>query len=89
MGKLVADRFVSKETIKTTLLRWWRLSGALTFKVLGENLFLIEFEEARDKVRVLEGRPLVFEQNLFLVEDFDGRSPPARFTFEKAYFWVV
>jgi hypothetical protein len=24
VGKLVANRYVSKETIKTTLQRWWR-----------------------------------------------------------------
>lgn len=57
VGKLVSDRLVSKETIKSTLLGWWKLSGTLTFKVLGENLFLIEFEKARDKDQVLEGRP--------------------------------
>ncbi|XP_059462835.1 uncharacterized protein LOC132191762 [Corylus avellana] len=91
VGKLVSDvsdQLVSKETIKSTLLGWWKLSGTLTFKILGENLFLIEFEKARDKDRVLEGRPWVFEGNLFLVEDFDGRTPPSKITFEKAYFWM-
>jgi hypothetical protein len=37
---------------------------------------------------VLEGRPWVFEGNLFLVEDFDGRSSPSEFSFDKAFFWV-
>jgi hypothetical protein len=49
VGKLVVDRLVSKETIKTTPKRWWRLSESFNFKVLGDNLFLIEFEQARDK----------------------------------------
>lgn len=79
---------MSKGTIKTTLMRWWRMSRALTFKVLRENLFLIEFEQARDKARVLEGRPWVFEGNLFLVEDFDGPTLSSKFTFEKSYFWL-
>ncbi|XP_059454983.1 uncharacterized protein LOC132185195 [Corylus avellana] len=43
---------------------------------------------ARDKVKVLEGRPWVFESNLFLVEDFDGHTSPSKFTFDKASFWV-
>jgi hypothetical protein len=72
VGKLVLDRYVSMETIKKELLWWWKLSKAPNFKVLGDNLFLIEFENAKDKKRVLEGRPWVFEGNLFLVEDFDG-----------------
>lgn len=88
VGKLVADRYVSKETIKTDLQQWWRPTGTLIFKVLGENLFLIEFEKGRDKKRVPEGRPWVFEANLFLVEDFDGRTSPTSFTFDRASFWV-
>jgi hypothetical protein len=52
------------------------------------NLFLIEFKLAKDKSRVLEGRSWVFEGNLFLVEDFDGRTSLTDFTFDKAFFWV-
>jgi hypothetical protein len=88
VGKLIADHQVSKETIKTTLLRWWRLSGTLSFKVLGENLFLVEFTDEDDKKRVLEGKPWVFEGNLFLIEDFDGRTSPADLIFEHAAFWI-
>ena len=79
---------MSKDTIKSTLLRWWRPKRSFTFKILGGNLFLIEFEETRDKERVFEGRPWVFEGNLFLVKDFDGRTSPLEFTFDRASFWV-
>lgn len=51
-------------------------------------MFLIEFEEAKDKEMVPEGRPWVFERSLFLVEDFDGRTSPSEFTFDRASFWV-
>jgi hypothetical protein len=59
-----------------------------SLRVLGDNLFLIEFEYEREKERVLEGRPWVFEGNLFSVEDFDGVTPPAEIDFENAAFWV-
>jgi hypothetical protein len=88
VGKLLLERIVSKETIKATLLCWWRLKGSFTFKTLGGNLFLIKFEEASDKVSVLEGCPWVFEGNLFLVEYFDGCTLPSEFTFDLASFWV-
>jgi hypothetical protein len=39
VGKLVADHQVSKEMIKKSLLRSWRISDTLSFKVLGENMF--------------------------------------------------
>jgi hypothetical protein len=88
LGKLMADRLVSKETIRTSMQHWWRLEGSIAFKVLGDNLFLIEFVDPKDKERVLDGRPWVFEGGLFLVEDFDGTKAPSHFSFEKAAFWV-
>jgi hypothetical protein len=88
LGKLVADRLVSDETIKSTLVNWWKPSENISFKVLGENMFLIEFGDIEDKERVLVGRPWVFEGSLFLVEDFDGVAPPSKYTFDKAAFWI-
>jgi hypothetical protein len=85
VDKLVSDHLVSKETIKTKFKCWWRPFGEIEFKVMGDNLFMIVFEDGRDKVRVLKGRPWVFEGNLFLVEDFDGSSSPAKLNFEKAF----
>jgi hypothetical protein len=57
VGKLLADQVVSKEIIKTPIIRAWQPSGRVTFKNLGANLFLIEFEFEWDKSRVMEGRP--------------------------------
>ncbi|XP_059431635.1 uncharacterized protein At4g02000-like [Corylus avellana] len=88
LGKLVTNHMVSKETIRKTLMRWWKTLGSFSFHVLGENLFLVEFTNAGDKKRILDGRPWVFERSLFLIEDFDGLSSPLEYTFEKAAFWV-
>jgi hypothetical protein len=45
VGKLIAKQMVSKEALKASLIRLWKPSGNLSFKVLGENLFLIDFVE--------------------------------------------
>jgi hypothetical protein len=87
-GKLLVDRFVGKDVVRRTLIRGWRPSGRLSFKVLGDNLFLLDFENEGDKCRVLEGRPWLFEDNLFSVENFDGLSTLSKIDFEKAIFWV-
>jgi GTPase SAR1 family protein len=60
VGKLILDQFVSKEAIEATLIRWWKSSRRITFKVLGENMFLIDFEHYWDKSWVLEWRPWTF-----------------------------
>lgn len=88
VGKLIVNHLVSKEIIRNTLVRWWKPADNFFFKVLGENLFLIEFANKHDKERVLGGRPWVYEGSLFLIEDFDGLAQPLDFTFHKASFWV-
>jgi hypothetical protein len=62
--------------------------GMPTFKVLGNSLFLVDFVNETNKKRVLEGRPWVFEGHLFAIEDYDGLTPPAKYLFDKAAFWV-
>lgn len=89
VGKLLADRVMSKEQIKSSLLRGWKLTGTCTFKLLEENLFVIEFQHAWDKSNVLEGRPWTFEGHLFAIEDFHGLTPPTQMVFDKAAFWVL
>jgi hypothetical protein len=88
VGKLLADRIVGKDTIKSTLIRGWKPTGFVLFKVIGPNLFLVEFEFSWDLSRVLEGRPWDFEGNLFAVEEFDGVTPPTQMKFDTAEFWV-
>jgi hypothetical protein len=88
VGKLLADRYVGKETIRSAMIGLWRPTGHLGFKVLGTNIFLIEFQYSWDKSRVLEGRPWLFQGHVFSVEEFDGRTLPSKIAFEKVSFWV-
>jgi hypothetical protein len=88
VGKLLHNRIVGKDTIRKLLIKGWKPSGLVSFKVVGLNLFLVEFEFSWDLSRVLEGRPWDFEGNLFAVEEFDGLTPPSKLAFDTAEFWV-
>jgi hypothetical protein len=88
VGKLLADRLIGKNAIRSTLIKGWRPAGNTSFTNLGDNLFLIEFEHFWDKDLVLEGRPWVFEGNLFSVEEFNGTVAPSSLEFDKVLFWV-
>jgi hypothetical protein len=76
MGKLLADRIMGKEIIKKPLIRAWQPSGRASFKSVGINTFLIEFENDWEKDRIMEGRPWTFDGNLVAMVDFDGLTPP-------------
>jgi hypothetical protein len=65
IGKLLADRYVSKEIVRSAMIRFWKPTGYVSFKVLGTNIFLVEFEHEWDKVRIMEGRPWLFEGYVF------------------------
>jgi hypothetical protein len=88
VGRLISDRIVGKDSIRSTLIRGWKPRGMLSFKVVSKNLFLIEFEDIWDKEGVLEGRPWIFEGQLFSVADFDGLTPPQQMVFNEESFWV-
>lgn len=88
VGKLLTERSISKEILQTPMIRAWRPMGRVSFKTLGTNLFLVEFENWWDKDITLEGRPWTFDGNLFWVLDFDGMTPIEELEFAKAAFWV-
>lgn len=60
IGKLMAERIVPKEYFRVPLLKIWRPVGTVTFQVIGGNMFIAEFAEVGDKIRVMEGRPWIF-----------------------------
>jgi hypothetical protein len=60
----------------------------VTFKVIGENMFIVEFELEWDKMRIMDGRSWLFDGNLVSLEDFDGLTPPADMNFDQASFLV-
>jgi hypothetical protein len=88
VGKLIADRIIPKEYYKDPLTRIWRPMGELMFNVIGENLFIAEFEHGEDKSRILEGRPWIFDGYLVSLADFDGLTPPKELKFERGSFWI-
>jgi hypothetical protein len=88
VGKLISDCFVNKEVVKSFLIRGLKPKGRVIFKVVGDNVFLMEFEHEWEKARALEWRPWVFDGNLFSVVEFDGVMQLVSIEFEKVALWV-
>jgi hypothetical protein len=88
VGKLLADENVGKEIIKTPLIWAWQPTWRVTFKTLGTNMFLIDFENGWDNDRIMEGRPWTFDGHLVSLANFDGLTPVPKIEFEKVAFWV-
>jgi hypothetical protein len=88
VGKLLTERFVDKDVLKTPMIRAWKPTGSVSFKQLGPNLFLIDFQNWWDKDRILKGRPWTFDRDLFSLVDFNGLTPIEDLDFGNTAFWV-
>lgn len=55
----------------------WSLSKGALFRAIENGLFVIQFATARDKAKVLAGRPWTFDQNLVMLNDIDGHQQPS------------
>ncbi|XP_035539649.1 uncharacterized protein LOC118344020 [Juglans regia] len=51
-------------------------------------MFVISFENQKDRERVLEGKPWLFDNQLFVLKLFDGLTPPRKMNFDFEEFWV-
>jgi hypothetical protein len=88
VGRLWMSRRVNKEAFKEVLTRAWRITRGVIFKELNDNIWLFEFEEVDDLRRVLEGRPWSFDRQMLVINEFDGKTPPAQMAFKHSLFWV-
>jgi hypothetical protein len=87
--KLLADRVVPRDYIRVHMMRAWKtIGGGGVFKMLVDNLFLIEFESSWEKSNILEGRLWLFYGNIFAIMPFDGFTLSSQLVFENAAFWV-
>lgn len=88
VGKLWAEKPVNREAFKSVMSRVWQMAGTVVFKELQDNLWLFEFEEEEDKRRVMAGRPWSFDQQMLVLNEFDGQCPPSQMVFMKSPFWI-
>ncbi|XP_042974862.1 uncharacterized protein LOC122306500 [Carya illinoinensis] len=88
VGRLWAERRVGKEVIRSTMAKIWRVGRGFGFQEIATNLFVIMFENQEDKLRILEGRPWLFDNWLFVLKPFDGFVSPQWMNFDKEVFWV-
>ncbi|XP_041027018.1 uncharacterized protein LOC121267240 [Juglans microcarpa x Juglans regia] len=88
VGKICSPRRIGKEIVKATMEKIWRVGKPLDFEEIGFNCFAITLASARDKSRVLEGCPWLFDNFLFVLKDFDGETQTNLLDFDSTELWV-
>ncbi|XP_042983175.1 uncharacterized protein LOC122312593 [Carya illinoinensis] len=88
VGKVFSDRMVSKEVLASTMAKVWWISKRADFHECGSNTFIVTFATIADKLKVLSGKPWLFDNNLFALKLFDGFNQPSTIKFDSEEFWV-
>ncbi|XP_062146783.1 uncharacterized protein LOC133854564 [Alnus glutinosa] len=88
VGSLGVPKKLNKEAFKAVLVRIWRLGRNLFLKEIQENLWLFEFSEEGDKVKVMDGRPWSYDRTILILNDFDGQTSPSKMDFSISPIWI-
>lgn len=88
VGKVLAEKLVSPETLERTLGRIWCPIKGVLCKDLGENHFLITFLQVSRKRCALEDGPWMISKDLVIMEDFDESKTLEDMEFSHVLMWV-
>ena len=86
--KVLSRKGIMLEVLRKNIRMLWKPNKSLQLSVIEEELFLVEFEDAQDKRRVMEMRPWHYEKQLVLLLEFEGEQDPKDFVLKWSPFWV-
>jgi hypothetical protein len=66
----------------------WSAAKETTFKVMGENLFLVQFNCLGDWTRVMDGGPWIFRGAPVVLEEYDGFSNIHEYKLDRIPVWI-
>nr|POE67817.1 putative serine/threonine protein kinase ire [Quercus suber] len=70
--KVLSRKGIMLEALRKNIRMLWKPNKSLQLSVIEEELFLVEFDDERDKRRVMDIRPWHYEKQLVLLQEFEG-----------------
>lgn len=86
--KLLSQKYFNREAFKSIMRKEWKPTKLIRFHKIGEGIMLVEFEDIRDKTRVIIDGPWNFDKYLILVKEFDGVKQVKNIRMDDAFFLV-
>lgn len=66
----------------------WKMKGRVEFRDVGNNLFVVEFQDASDFQKVQDRRSWTFDRFLQCFTNYDRRLIPQQIVFHKEPMWA-
>ncbi|KAF5468312.1 hypothetical protein F2P56_012474 [Juglans regia] len=82
IGKICSNCTKGKEVVRAMMIKIWKVSRPPVFTQIRANIFIITFANSRDKRRVLDGCPSLFDNLMFVLKSFDGLTQPTKINFD-------
>lgn len=74
--KVLSRRSIALDAIRKNLRMVWKPNKGLQIMEVGEELFIVEFGDEKDKKKVLDMSPWNYEKQLILLQEFEGEQAP-------------
>jgi hypothetical protein len=93
IGKVLAPNSLQLQTIMAAMRPAWGNPRGLMARMVGDNLFIAEFESEADKIRILDGSPWYIGRQavgrqVVIVKDFNYDLRPTDVSFDDLAIWV-
>lgn len=93
IGKVLAHNPLQLQTIMAAMRPAWGNPKGLIARMVGDNLFIAEFESAADKNRILDGSPWYIGRQsvgrqVVILKDFNYDLRPTDVSFDELAIWV-
>ena len=86
--KVLSRRGIMLDALRKNIMMLWKPNKSIQISVIEEEMYLVEFDNERDKRRVMEMSPWHYEKQLVLLQNFDGDKDPKDIVFQWSPFWV-
>ena len=86
--KILTHKWLNIEALRKNLRMIWKPTKGVQINEIGDELFLVEFGEGRDKKRIMEMSPWTYEKQLILLKEFVGDQVPKEIVLWQSPFWV-
>ena len=86
--RVLSRRGIMLDALRKNIRMLWKPNKSLQLSVIEEELFLAEFEDERDKKRVMDMRLWHYEKQLVLLQEFEGEQDPKDIVLKWSPFWV-
>lgn len=87
-GKVLHRKVFHIQTIASALRPAWGNPRGLNFRPAGENVFVAEFENRRDRDRVRDGSPWHVSRHAVILAEFEDYMRPSELKFDRLQLWA-